>query len=239
LEQSALPNQAAAWLRPGWISLPGWLRAAVFTTVAALFGLTGIVIWLLAGYAGDLYDEAFLAAQLFGNVTAEVAAIVLLTGGRRGQLALRAAPAWMVGVAVGLTPLLLGASALWDLAVEAVGASERQLVLQVLTELPGYQQAATAVLIGVVVPFLEELLFRGAWFTRLQSQIGDRWSIALTGVAFGLFHMETPWAVPLLALMGVTLGWLRARSGSLWPSFVLHALNNTVAVALVLTGYTS
>jgi membrane protease YdiL (CAAX protease family) len=237
LESSTVADRAAARIRADWTSLPGWINAAGFGVVAVACGLSGIVIWLLAAFVGDFYNEAFFATQVMGNVTAEVAAILLLTGGRPGLLALRAAPAWMFGLAFGLTPLFLGVSALWDLAVEAMGGSQQQMVLQMLSQLPAYEQAAAAVLIGILIPLLEELLFRGAWFTRLQSQIGDRWSIALTGVAFGLLHMETPWAVPLLAVMGVTLGWLRAKSGSLWPSFVLHALNNTVAVALVLTGY--
>lgn len=236
LESSTIADRAAARIRPDWSALPGWIHAAGFTSAAVVCGLAGILIWLLAAYVGDLYDEAFFAAQVGGNVTAQIAAIVLLTGGRPGLLALKRAPAWMIGLAVGIAPLFVGVSALWDLAIEAMGVSQQQMVSQVLSDLPSFQRAAVALLIVVVVPFLEELLFRGAWFTRLQSQIGDRWTIALTGIAFGIFHMETPWAVPLIALMGVMLGWLRARSGSVWPSFVLHMLNNTVAVALVLTG---
>jgi membrane protease YdiL (CAAX protease family) len=237
LPSSTIVDRAAARIRPARSLIARWLMVVAFSAVAVSCGLTGIVIWLLAAFVGDFYDEAFFATQVMGNITAEVAAILLLTGGRPGLLALRAAPAWMLGLAAGLTPLFLGVSALWDLAVEAMGGSQQQFVLQMLSQLPAYEQAAAAVLIGILIPLLEELLFRGAWFTRLQSQIGDRWSIALTGMVFGILHMETPWAVPLLAVMGVTLGWLRAKSGSLWPGFVLHALNNTVAVALVLTGY--
>ena len=133
LPSSTIVDRAAARIRPARSLLARWLMVVAFSAIAVSCGLTGIVIWLLAAFVGDFYDEAFFATQVMGNVTAEVAAILLLTGGRPGLLALKAAPAWMLGLAAGLTPLFLGVSALWDLAVEAMGGSQQQFVLQMLS----------------------------------------------------------------------------------------------------------
>ncbi|WP_412063295.1 type II CAAX prenyl endopeptidase Rce1 family protein [Rubrivirga sp. IMCC45206] len=76
----------------------------------------------------------------------------------------------------------------------------------------------------------EELLFRGY----LQRQVERRWgtvaSIVLVGVLFGLYHLRLTQAVPL-ALLGVYLGFVVWATGSLWAGFLVHLLNNGLAVA--------
>lgn len=88
-----------------------------------------------------------------------------------------------------------------------------------------------AVLVG---PLVEEVLFRGALLARLRVRLGDGWAIAITSVIFGAVHLpDLGWlwyAVPNLILVGVFCGWLRVRSGSIWPAYVAHAANNGLAV---------
>ena len=75
----------------------------------------------------------------------------------------------------------------------------------------------------------EELLFRGY----LQRQVERGWgtvaSIVLVGVLFGLYHLRLSQALPL-SLLGVYLGFVVWATGSLWAGFLVHLLNNGLAV---------
>lgn len=91
-----------------------------------------------------------------------------------------------------------------------------------------------ALLVVAVAPFVEELVFRGVLLSGLARRIPVGWAIVASAVVFGCAHLPDfgfAWyAVPALVLLGVVLGWLRVRSGSLWPAVVLHATNNFIAV---------
>lgn len=77
----------------------------------------------------------------------------------------------------------------------------------------------------------EELAFRGLLHGRLQALFGARAGLVLTAVAFALAHGVSA-ATPVHLSLGLYLGWLRDRSGSLGPGMVLHLIYNG---ALVLT----
>lgn len=79
-------------------------------------------------------------------------------------------------------------------------------------------------------PLLEELLFRGLLFEWLIKQIPPYSVIAISAVGFGCLHMESAALIIPLSILGVMLGWLRYKSDSIWPSFLLHACNNLIAV---------
>ena len=85
----------------------------------------------------------------------------------------------------------------------------------------------------LVGPLVEEVLFRGALLSALRTRLGDGWAIALSALIFGLVHLpDLAWlwyAVPNLVLVGVFCAWLRVRSRSIWPAFVVHAVNNSLA----------
>ena len=93
---------------------------------------------------------------------------------------------------------------------------------------------ALAVLVVCVAPFVEELVFRGVLLSGLATRMRVRWAIAGSAIVFGLAHLGDfgfAWyPIPQLVLLGLVLGWLRVRSGSLWPSITLHATNNLIAV---------
>ncbi len=94
--------------------------------------------------------------------------------------------------------------------------------------------AAAIVVIFVVVaaPVVEELLFRGLMFGALRTRLGVLPAALLVGVAFGLVHAGgSPAAFLLpLALLGTMLCLLYHRTGSLYPSMGVHAINNSLAV---------
>ncbi len=95
--------------------------------------------------------------------------------------------------------------------------------------------AANLVLTAVLVPVVEELVFRGAGYTLL-ARHGRAVAIAGTAVLFGLAH-GLVLALPILVAFGLGLAWIRSRVDSVFPGMLLHGLFNAAAVILgVFTG---
>ena len=78
----------------------------------------------------------------------------------------------------------------------------------------------------LIAPVAEELFFRGIILQSIAFHSRRVWpAIALSSIAFGVVHAQPQDVVPLVT-MGVVLGYLRIRCGSLWPCIVLHMLFN-------------
>jgi uncharacterized protein len=84
---------------------------------------------------------------------------------------------------------------------------------------------------GIVfgAPLSEELIFRGALFSALrQSWVGKTGAVILTAAVWALVHgSSAPWLfVSMIFLMGLVLGILLLRFGSLWVTIMVHAVWN-------------
>ena len=132
-------------------------------------------------------------------------------------------------------PFLL-LSAGWTLALEALGVEVAdQQLLTAVQAARGDAVVWVAAVYGVLLaPLLEEALFRGFLLPAAARRYGRGVAIAATAILFGAMHASDPIAVVPLAALGAALGWLRVWSGSLWPCLLLHALNNGLAMAVVL-----
>ena len=88
-----------------------------------------------------------------------------------------------------------------------------------------------AIVLGVAVlaPLSEELLFRGYLFSLLERRIGGDPAIIVSAWLFALFHFNFVTFVPIF-MMGLWMGYLRKRSGSITPSLLFHCLNNLIAI---------
>lgn len=91
---------------------------------------------------------------------------------------------------------------------------------------------ANIVLIAIAAPIIEETLFRGLLFSSLRTYFGLWTAIVISAAVFSALHFELIGFVPRLTL-GIGLGYLYVKTGSLFPSIGLHGLNNFVAVILV------
>jgi len=91
------------------------------------------------------------------------------------------------------------------------------------------------VLMLVVLPPLEEeLAFRGLIFGGLRRSFTVNESFIVSSFAFAILHLSVPTLVTHFPL-GLYFCWLRARSGSLWPSVVAHACHNLGVTILAWT----
>lgn len=99
-------------------------------------------------------------------------------------------------------------------------------------------ELATAVLLLVVMgllgPVIEELLFRGVIYTYFR-RFGLVTALVVSSVPFALAHLGG--FLLFYAVVGVVFAMLYERSGSLWPGIIAHATNNTlVTLTFVIPG---
>jgi uncharacterized protein len=90
-----------------------------------------------------------------------------------------------------------------------------------------------AVVICTWVPFVEELTYRGLGYSLLE-RFGRNWAILAVGILFGLAH-GLVLTLPVIVAFGCALAWVRARTDSVFPGMVLHALFNAVALVAAVT----
>lgn len=82
------------------------------------------------------------------------------------------------------------------------------------------------ILFCILPAIAEEVYFRGFCQTSLTHRIGIRPAIVLTALLFALAHGNV-WYLHLYFGLGLFLGWLFEKTGSLWPPIIAHFLNNT------------
>jgi ABC-2 type transport system permease protein/sodium transport system permease protein len=91
--------------------------------------------------------------------------------------------------------------------------------------------------IAIVPAVFEELCFRGFLLGSIRRRAAPWAAILISAFAFGLFHILVggTLAIERLApstLLGVALGWIALRTGSVIPGMAFHILNNGMIVAL-------
>lgn len=86
-------------------------------------------------------------------------------------------------------------------------------------------------LVALTPAVCEEALFRGPILRGLLPRFGTTGAVLLSAAMFSLFHLNLYRLLPT-AILGVLLGYIAARSGSLWPSMLAHLLNNGLLITL-------
>jgi membrane protease YdiL (CAAX protease family) len=94
----------------------------------------------------------------------------------------------------------------------------------------------TILLVGLTPAICEESLFRGAILRGFSARLPRMTSAVLTGVLFGLFHLDL-WRLLPTALLGVGLSLIALETGSIIPSMLAHFLNNACLIVLAYLGH--
>ncbi len=200
-------------------------------------GLTSaaVVIALLAG-SGNL--TLVLAGPLTLLMVVPAATFLArLYGGNAPQQALALGPTsrleLLIGASLGVL-LQLPAGYVSALVERRFPTPPEQLHAQLAALIPSSLPMALAMLLSaaVLVPFAEELFFRGAIFTPLLRSGPEVVAIIATSLGFVLAHAEPRNWLPLL-LVALVLGELRRRAGSIWPGVCLHAAFNAATLLVV------
>ena len=77
-------------------------------------------------------------------------------------------------------------------------------------------------LIGLMAGVCEETLFRGPIQTGLLRRMPKWTAIVITALLFAAAHLDL-WGMPIRAFLGVVLGWMVFRTGSVFPAMLMHA----------------
>ena len=96
------------------------------------------------------------------------------------------------------------------------------------------QGPSRALSIGILValgPAVEEVFFRGFLLAALVHSIGTIPGIAAASAVFAVAHGDISVVLPVF-FSGVVLSWLYVQTGSLWPAFLAHSAQNSLAVAV-------
>ena len=106
-------------------------------------------------------------------------------------------------------------------------------LLGMFMEASPWQVGLLAVMVVLVGPAMEELLFRGWLLGGLRQAWGDRRALLITSALFAMIHGDL-WATPALFLLGCVFGWVYLRTGSLYVSIALHSMwNGTTFIFLL------
>ena len=89
--------------------------------------------------------------------------------------------------------------------------------------------------IVVIAPIVEELIFRGVIIAGFMRNYKVGYAIFFSALLFALFHLN-PWQFPATFLLGLVLGWVRIRTGSILACIAGHAIHNGL-IFLTVTFY--
>jgi sodium transport system permease protein len=137
--------------------------------------------------------------------------------------------------------LLVGCSA-WaavSLLCEWVLPAPKHLVEELrktIVPLDGSRGLWSTVLLMALTPAVcEETLFRGPILRGLRTRMGPIAAAVITGVLFGLIHLDLYRLLPA-TILGILLGLIVLESGSILPAMLAHLCNNTILIVLAQKG---
>lgn len=230
------------WQPPRW---PAWTApAALLSGLIGAILLAAVVGFVVAIAGGNpLSGGLLIASTVIQNLALLGAAIgfAWITARPRPQdFGLRVTRLWpAVGWAAaglgGFVVVMVGLS----LALGVQESPTRQMLDQLGVGSGAAGFVVVALLICVVAPLMEELFFRGFFFSALRSRMNVWWAAILGGLAFGSLHiLNFLVGIPVeaavagtvsLTVFGFLLCLVYWRTGSLYPCIGAHALNNTFA----------
>lgn len=142
----------------------------------------------------------------------------------RDAFALRRPRSWRDSALVGAGALFLAYAVSFAVSALLPSAAREQEVPVFWDAARAGAFAANLAAIAIFVPIFEEALCRGLGYTLLDP-FGTRVAVVGTALAFALAHGAVV-DFPVLLVTGLGLGYLRARSASLYPCVALHAVFN-------------
>ncbi|MFT4623571.1 MAG: membrane protease YdiL (CAAX protease family) [Myxococcota bacterium] len=147
-------------------------------------------------------------------------------------LALRIAgtPWWIAATVVGCTiGFVAGAIAEWVDANLPQGTPDSlEMLRELFATASAPELAVLCFAVCVLAPVVEELVFRGYLWHALSRSMPQWLVFVCTTLLFAAYHVYPVQALALVPT-SLLLGWLRWRSGSLFPAILAHMVNNVLA----------
>jgi membrane protease YdiL (CAAX protease family) len=206
--------------------------------------LSGVLVFaVLAGPGrqgtGELPDlQLMVMLVLAVQTVGMIGAIYLFAVYRRGiawaEIGLRPlSDGWLVrAVAVGLIAFVL--ASLLNFGVQSLMAEPPRNPQLDFIAPDGFSWRGllvTLIFVGAIVPFAEELFFRGLIYGWLRQRMSVGLAASISGFGFAVLH-GIWWLIPALALLGIILALVYERSGSIWTAVITHGLFNSATTVI-------
>lgn len=206
--------------------IAAWLAIAAFLIALGFVGTSSSEV-----DRDILYDYAFASGSvvIYGILVGAALTIASRLGHPLETSGLKRCKWRWVGIAVGLIALVLILGQALEPLLHA--GDEQGLEPEAWRPDRATAFALNALVASTVVPFAEELFFRGVG-VRAFLPFGGVGAIAITALAFGLGHGLLV-ALPVLVPFGLALGWVRLRADSVWPGMLAHGFYNGSALLVL------
>jgi membrane protease YdiL (CAAX protease family) len=216
---------------PAWYAGVGFLVALISTVL-----VVGIVA-AATGTSPDDEDAAFTIIATFLQGLIFIGTAMLFASFTRRprpeHFGLRPAPFWpAVGWAALGYATFYGIVVLYTLIFQP--DIEQNVAQDLGAEQGTFGLVAAGFMIVCVAPVAEEFFFRGFFYRALRSRFAVIAAAGIDGLLFGAIHYDFSGAeglliVPPLALLAFIFCLIYERTGSIYPTIALHALNNAIA----------
>jgi sodium transport system permease protein len=182
----------------------------------------------------DLQLLAIVVVTMLGLIAAPALLLAWLAGYPWVETFSLRRPSWpaLAGgalVGVGLVPLVnllyVLQSAIWPASADTSAAAMRMFLPSVAAH-----PVLTAVTVGALAGLCEELLYRGPIQAALTRRLPVTFGLFVTAALFSAAHMDAH-GFPLRLLLGLVLGYVVLRGGSIFPAMLLHAMYDATQMA--------
>jgi membrane protease YdiL (CAAX protease family) len=211
-----------------------WPRRVILALILMLAASDLMVQFLVLALGGSGF-----AAVLVGAVLGVLLPLSWI--GRRMGPAFRAdlglvvpRPGVLLAAALMAVAALLPVSQLAELSLRLFPPGE-EWIRQANADIPrsGPEVALAFAAAVLVVPLVEEILFRGLIQRWVASFLGPNQAVAYAAVLFALAHLQ-PWLFLGLLGVGLVLGFVFRTTGSVVACAVAHALHNALSLGIML-----
>lgn len=202
-----------------------WTNRTVAEFIFLMSALLGpqVVAWLLS--SGKEFE---LLLPFTSFVSALLVALVIAWAGPFGRIGLRAATGRYFVEAVLVAAAFVALAVGYLHVLETWVFTGHDFWANPISERLGLP--ASLFVIAVTPAVLEEVIFRGMLQGRLMALLGRSAGLWTTAFGFAICHGQSA-ALPMHVAIGLYLGVLRERSGSLLPCMLMHfAYNGTLVV---------
>ena len=110
-------------------------------------------------------------------------------------------------------------------------AKAYEMFMEIMKQMTGGVFWSSFLVVAIFAPIFEEWLCRGMVLRGLLTKMKPVWAIVISALFFAVIHAN-PWQALNAFLIGLVMGYVYYKTGSLILTMVIHFVNNGTAVIL-------